>query len=573
MRLTRSDVKRNCAHLEIPFGDPFRYGEKRDFVGDIVGGIGDAIGGVVDAVVSNPIISTVAAAVFPPLAPFVAGMNVASGIINGNPLQAIGGAIGLSGAGGWFDVPIDSASAMEAFTSLPLEAQNAYFAAGYSPLDVGTALAQDSSYMSAFQGLPYEAQQAYLDAGYQPNQIGSSLLQDQARDMGLWGKLPAEAQQAYLDAGYSPQDIGGYLASDATVAAGGSGGLLSGVKTAYNATKAINSLFGGDTGGSLAGRLLSGGLGAIGGALTGNAAVDAAKIKAQSDLATAQTAADAAKFKPYGMTTFAGASNFQKDAQGNVIGANYSAAPWAKAQQDALLGQSNQMLSQYQNAPSQFAPMGAAGQRAMALGNQYLAQDPQAQAMKYMQDQQALLATGRDRDASNMLTGEFNRGTYGLATGATGQMGAANPRLEAMYNAQRQQDLGLAAQATQGGMDYAKFGAGMVGTGGDLTRGMYTGQTAAFDPYKTALGGATTIEGLAQQPLTLGADLGKMNMNSGAAGLLMQGGLSANNSTQQANAYSPWGNMLSGAANQVQNYNNQQQQQQYAFNPFTGARL
>jgi hypothetical protein len=172
-----------------------------------------------------------------------------------------------------------------------------------------------------------------------------------------------------------------------------------------------------------------------------------------------------------------------------------------------------------------------------------------------------------------MLTGEFNRGTYGLATGATGQMGAANPRLEAMYNAQRQQDLGLAAQATQGGMDYAKFGAGMVGTGGDLTRGMYTGQTAAFDPYKTALGGATTIEGLAQQPLTLGADLGKMNMNSGAAGLLMQGGLSANNSTQQANAYSPWGNMLSGAANQVQNYNNQQQQQQYAFNPFTGARL
>jgi hypothetical protein len=31
--------------------------------------------------------------------------------------------------------------------------------------------------------------------------------------------------------------------------------------------------------------------------------------------------------------------------------------------------------------------------------------------------------------------------------------------------------------------------------------------------------------------------------------------------------------MLSGAANQVQNYNNQQQQQQYAFNPFTGARL
>lgn len=328
-----------------------------------------------------------------------------------------------------------------------------------------------------------------------------------------------------------------------------------------DALKAVQSAMSG--GDSIAGRMLSGGLGAIGGALTGNAAVDAAKIKAQSDLATAQLAADQAKFKPYGMTTFAGQSNFIKDAQGNVIGAGYTAAPWAKSQQDALLGMSVDALDQYRAAPGMFAPMGTAGQRAMSLGNQYLATDPQAQAQKYMNDQQALLATGRERDMNQMLTGEFNRGTYGLGVGATSTgMGAANPRMEAMLNAQRQQDLGLAAQATQGGMDYAKFGTGMVGLGGDLTKGMFAGQTAAFDPYKTALGGASTIEGLAQQPLTLGADLGKANMNTGAANLLMQGGLSANQANQNAGSFSPWGNLLSGAANQVSNYQNQQQQQQ-----------
>ena len=328
-----------------------------------------------------------------------------------------------------------------------------------------------------------------------------------------------------------------------------------------DALKAVKSAMSG--GDSIAGRALSGGLGAIGGALTGNAAVDAAKIKAQSDIATAQLAADHAKFKPYGMTTFAGQSNFIKDAQGNVIGAGYTAAPWAKSQQDALLGMSVDALDQYRAAPGMFAPMGTAGQRAMSLGNQYLATDPQAQAQKYMNDQQALLATGRERDMNQMLTGEFNRGTYGLGVGATSTgMGAANPRMEAMLNAQRQQDLGLAAQATQGGMDYAKFGTGMVGLGGDLTKGMLAGQTAAFDPYKTALGGASTIEGLAQQPLTLGADLGKANMNTGAASLLMQGGLSANQANQNAGSFSPWGNLLSGAANQVSNYQNQQQQQQ-----------
>jgi len=207
----------------------------------------------------------------------------------------------------------------------------------------------------------------------------------------------------------------------------------------------------------------------------------------------------------------------------------------------------------------------------MSLGNQYLATDPAAQAKKYMDEQIALLAAPRERDVNNMLTGEFNRGTYGLSTGgtSTGMMGA-NPRIEALMNAQRQQDLGLAAQSTQGGMDYAKFGAGMVGTGGDLTNAMYQGQVNAFNPYKTALGGAQTLEGLGQNALDLGVNMGKVTNNAQSGMLLANGMNAAANTMAPSNAYSPWGAMLSGAGNQVQNYQNQQQQPKYAFNPYTG---
>lgn len=322
------------------------------------------------------------------------------------------------------------------------------------------------------------------------------------------------------------------------------------------AAKAIKSL------GMTPAQVLGGGLNAVGGLLAGNAAQGAANTTANAQLEAARIAAEAAKFKPIGITTRFGRSNFQKDAQGNVIGAGYALTPDMKAQQDALMAQSGQMLTQYQSAPGMFAPMGQAGQRAMGLGNQYLATDPAAQAQKYMAEQQALLATGRERDMNQMLTSEFNQGTYGLATGGTSTgMGAANPRLEALMNAQRQQDLGLAAQSTQGGMDYAKFGAAMSGTGGDLTRGMFSGQTAAYQPYQTALQGAQYIEGLGQQPLTMGIDIGKQTSNAASGGLLAQGMVNAAQ-TQQNAAYSPWGTLLMGAGNQVQNYQNQQQQQQ-----------
>ena len=141
------------------------------------------------------------------------------------------------------------------------------------------------------------------------------------------------------------------------------------------------------------------------------------------------------------------------------------------------------------------APLAQGAQQAYNLGGQYLGTSPQAQAAKYYADQQALLETNRSRDYAGLENRLAQQGRLGLATGATGRMGAANPEMEAFMNAQRQQDLGLAAQATQGGMDYAKFGAGMIGTGGQLTSQGIGLQTQAYDPYKQALGVGTGLAG------------------------------------------------------------------------------
>ena len=62
----------------------------------------------------------------------------------------------------------------------------------------------------------------------------------------------------------------------------------------------------------------------LGGYLSGNAAKDAAGTSAQAQLQAAQIAADAQKFRPVGITTNFGSSNFQFDNNGYLTGAGYS---------------------------------------------------------------------------------------------------------------------------------------------------------------------------------------------------------------------------------------------------------
>lgn len=312
---------------------------------------------------------------------------------------------------------------------------------------------------------------------------------------------------------------------------------------------------------------ISTGAGLLGSYLNQTAATDAAEQYAKAQLAASQLAAEAAKFKPVGVTTNFGQSKFGYDAAGNLTSAGYDLSPEMKAQQAALLGSSRGLLTQFSNAPEATAPMGAAAQQAMALGRSYLGTTPQAQAQKYYNEQMALLRPTRERDYADLESRLMAQGRLGLATGGTSTLGASNPEMEALFNAQRMQDLQLAAQSTQGGMDYAKFGAGMVGTGGDLLGGMYRTQTGAFAPYQTALGGATTIEGLGQQAMDTGTAIGAKTStaNANVGSLLGQGMISSAATMQPYNAYSPWGGLLSGLSGGMQQYQQQQQ-----LNPMAG---
>jgi hypothetical protein len=310
--------------------------------------------------------------------------------------------------------------------------------------------------------------------------------------------------------------------------------------------------------------------------LNQRAASDAASTQADAQIRAAQIAADAAKFRPVGVTTNFGSSQFGYDANGNLNSAGYALNPLLQGQQNQLMGASQGMLDQFTGSQAATAPMGEAAQRMMSLGNQYLATDPQAQAAKYMSEQQGLLAPGRDSEMANLQAQLQAQGRGGLSMGGgvNGQ-GASNPQMQALYNARMQQDNQIAANATQGGMDYAKFGAGLTGSGGQMMRDQYGTQSAAYNPYQTAMGGAQYIEGLGQNAMDMGINIGaKGTAANAAAGGLLAGGMTnaANTIGNQAQqAGSTWGNLLQGGANTFERYSqpsgNQYDPNKYRLTP------
>lgn len=318
-----------------------------------------------------------------------------------------------------------------------------------------------------------------------------------------------------------------------------------------------------------AGALLSGGAQLAGGLLSGNAAKGAVQTSADAQLQAARIAADAAKFRPVGVTTNFGSSNFGYDTNGNINSAGYSLSPQLKSQQNTLMGASNPLLSQFTGAQAATAPMGQAANTMMGLGNSYLSTTPQQQAQQYMNEQQALLAAPRANELAGIRERLNALGRGGLAIGGNAGEMATNPEYAAYYNALRQQDLELASKATQAGMDYAKFGGNMVSAGGSMLNSMYGTQSAAFNPYNTALGGAADIEKLGQNAMDTGINIGAKGTAANAqSGLLLANGMTnAAQTMQPANAYSPLGTGLMNIGNTLGQYG---QSGQYRFDPFTG---
>jgi hypothetical protein len=314
----------------------------------------------------------------------------------------------------------------------------------------------------------------------------------------------------------------------------------------------------------------------LGGYLQGEAAKSAAQTSADAQLRAAQLAAEEARFRPIGVTTRFGTSQFTTGPDGRVTGAGYTVSPEMKAYQDRLMALSSQGLTQAEAAQGMYQPLTGAASNLFNLGGQYLAQSPEAVAAQYMQRQQDLLAPSRERQYAQLQNQLFQTGRGGLAVGATGirpsggaGLGASNPEMEAYYNALAQQDAALAAQAQQAGQQQVAFGSGLFGQGAGLLDQFQAGQVGALSPFTTYLGGAGTIESLGQQPLDIGAQLGGRNINQSGAQALLQGGIGAAQSMQQANAYSPFGTALMGGANSLNAYQNQQRQDE-RFNTLFG---
>jgi len=310
-----------------------------------------------------------------------------------------------------------------------------------------------------------------------------------------------------------------------------------------------------------AGMAILGGTSLLGGYLGGQSAQRAAETSANAQLRAAQIAADAAKFRPVGITTRYGTSNFQTDAQGNVIGAGYEVSPELRAYQDRLQALTGGALTQAEMAQQQYAPLQQSAQGLFGLGQQYLQQTPQQVAAQYMQQQQDLLAPSRERSMAQLQNQLFQQGRGGLSVGATGMrpsgaagFGAASPEMEAYYNAMAQQDAQLAANAQQAGQQNVAFGAGLFGSGSQLMGQYQAGQVGALNPFTTYLGGGQEIESMGQQPLTLGAGLGGQAAAYGAnAGRsLLAGGIGAALTQQQANAYNPFAESLQNLASRPQ---------------------
>lgn len=244
----------------------------------------------------------------------------------------------------------------------------------------------------------------------------------------------------------------------------------------------------------------------------------------------ARDAAAAAQFRPIGMTTRFGTSNFTREtdpATGMpyVSGASYTpatelsnlqnqlfgqfgnqfgfaqqqqalAAPMAQGAQ-SLFGLGQQILpTQYSTAPSAQAQALAAqyqqaqqglmptsfqtqaspeaqayAQQLQQTGQSYLAQSPEEARAEYIRTQQAALAPGQEQQLANIRNQLFQTGRTGLATGGTvaGGMQSANPELAAYYNSLQQQNLGLAAGAEQAAQQRQTLGLGMLGQGYQTT--------------------------------------------------------------------------------------------------------
>jgi hypothetical protein len=287
-----------------------------------------------------------------------------------------------------------------------------------------------------------------------------------------------------------------------------------------------------------------------GGLLGGQSAADAARSNAQATTEAARIAADAAKFRPVGVTTRYGSSNFQFDPNtGYLTGAGYNVSPEMKAYQDRISAIQGNQLTDVEQAQQRYSPLTNAASSLFNIGGEGLKSTPEQMASDWMKKQMAVLAPSREQAWSNLNNQLQNTGRTGLSIAQGGGLMAANPEASALANAQTMADLNLAAQATQEGRNATNFYGNLFGQGGNLLNQYSTGQAGAYDPFSTSMNVSSGIENLGIQPLTIGSELGGRTANAGANSgqFITQGARNAAGYNYQANSYNPWADALTAA--------------------------
>lgn len=208
----------------------------------------------------------------------------------------------------------------------------------------------------------------------------------------------------------------------------------------------------------------------------------ASQQSTQQQLEATRRAEQFATFKPVGVTTAFGQSNFGFDpTTGQLTSAGYTATPQVATQRERLFG------------------LGAEALPTTA--------DTAALQQQYLEQQRGLLAPSREQQLAQLRNRQYQRGTGGLATGGTvagyapgaGGLMQTNPEMAAYYNALAREDATLGANAPIYAQDL-------------LNKRIATG-TNLFTQ-------AGALETMAQQPLTLGAGIGAQAATAGSrAGL------------------------------------------------------
>lgn len=223
-----------------------------------------------------------------------------------------------------------------------------------------------------------------------------------------------------------------------------------------------------------------------GGYKTANQVQDAAAASAAAQTQAAKTAADAAQFKPYAISTGFGSSYF--DTEKNRAG--YELDP---------------LLSSFRN-------------QMYGLGAGFLGQaevDPQAAAQQYYNQQQGLMAGGREAEdialrQNQLASGRIGLGLSGASQGAGAGTGYVNPQQYQQQLARSMADQQLAAQSQQ--LAQADVDKAIARGTGLLQSGF-------------------GVEEMGLRPLTIGADIGSRQAVSGGnqAQALLAGGQGAAN--------------------------------------------